>query len=316
MRLLVFGAGAVGSVVGGFMAKAGHAVTLVGRQTHMQAIAESGLRISGIWGDHSVHKIAAKTDVADLKAGDFDLIVLAVKSYDTEDAVQTIKHLLDADTLVCSYQNGLGNAECIAEHIGWDRCIDARVIYGAWLPEPGHAEVTVTAMPATFGAYNNAVPKTRIEEIAQAMDEAGIPSCYTENIVTDLWLKVAYNCSLNPLSALLDVPYGGLLETEDTRAIMAEVIEELYRVGSAMGVSLVPETAGGYRELLFNTLIPTTAAHYASMREDFRLGRRTEIDSLNGAICRHGEEHGIPCPTNTLLTRLVRAREYGYLSHA
>jgi len=81
-------------------------------------------------------------------------------------------------------------------------------------------------------------------------------------------------------------------------------------VADAMGVRLKPATAESYIDLLFQVLIPPTAAHYASMREDFRRRRRTEIDALNGAIVRHGELHGVPCPTNSMLARLVRAREH------
>jgi 2-dehydropantoate 2-reductase len=114
------------------------------------------------------------------------------------------------------------------------------------------------------------------------------------------------------LSALLDVPYGALLDTEYTRETMREVVRELYAVADAMRVRLDPLTAEEYIPLLFERLIPPTAAHYASMREDFRHKRRTEIEALNGAICRYAGQNGVRCPTNTVLTRLVHAREHGY----
>ena len=310
------GAGSLGSVVGGFMSIAGHAVTLVGRKAHMDAIAHDGLRVTGIWGDRRANSLTTRTDVSGLKAGAFDLILVMVKSYDTADAVQAIQPLVDADTLVCSYQNGLGNAECIAEAVGWERCIGARAIYGAWLPENGRADVTVIANPTALGTYHADTPVERVQEIVQAMDDAGLPTVYTDRIATVLWSKVAYNCAMNPLSALLDIPYGELLNSEDTRTTMRDVTHELYMVGHALGVRLDPSTPEAYIDLLFNVLIPPTALHYASMREDFRRQRRTEIDALNGAICRYGEEHGIPCPVNDRLTRDVRAREQDYLSSA
>jgi 2-dehydropantoate 2-reductase len=309
MRMLVMGAGAVGSVVGGFMAKAGHEVHFVGRQAHMNAIAEHELRISGIWGEHRVRNIETFTKVP--AAGEvYDFILMAVKAYDTESATHAIKPFVGPETLVCSYQNGLGNAETMAAILGWEHILDARVIFGVWLPEPGHAEVTVTADATSIGCYRDAVPMPRIEAHAKAMDEAGIPSRATDTIATYLWGKVAYNCALNPLSALLGIPYGGLLEMEDTRYTMREIIHELYAVGRAMDVALRPPTPEEYIERLFDHLIPVTADHYASMHEDLRRGRRTEIDALNGAICRFGAEYGIPCPTNTVLSRLIRAREH------
>ena len=306
------GTGSVGSVVGGFMAQAGHDVVLVGRQTHMDAIAANGLRISGIWGDHNVHDLQTHTDLANVN-GPFDFILMSVKSYDTRSASEAIKPYVGADTLVCSYQNGLGNAEIIADVLGWEHVIDARVIYGVWLPEPGHAEVTVTADATALGGYHDTVPIDRVRTIAKAMDEAGIPTHESDAIATFLWNKVAYNCALNPLSALLDVPYGALLDTEETKAMMREIVTELYEVGSATGIALDPDSAEGYIDRLFGHLIPVTAGHYASMREDFQRKRRTEIDVLNGAIVRLGQEHEIACPTNLALTRLVRAREHRYL---
>lgn len=307
------GAGSLGSVVGGFMAKAGHDVTLVGRAPHMNAIRESGLRITGIWADHLVRDLDPRTDVSGLANGDFDLIVVAVKAYDTARAAETIAPLVDMDTLVCSYQNGLGNAERIAETIGWAHTFGARAIYGVRLPENGHADVTVIANPTALGTYDPATPADRVREIAAAMDAAGLPTVYSEKIATVLWSKVAYNCALNPMSALLDVPYGALAESEHTRAVIERVIVELYAVGHAMGIALEPATAEAYLELFYGELVPPTAEHYASMREDFLRERRTEIDALNGAICRYGEAHGVACPVNATLTRLVRAREERYL---
>lgn len=310
MRVLVMGAGAMGSVVGGFLAKAGHAVTFVGLDPHMRVIREKGLTITGIWGEHRVTTLDARTSVAELERGAFDLILITVKSYDTETAVNIVEPLVDGDTLVCSYQNGLGNAEIIAAAVGWERTIGARVIFGVWVPEPGCAKVTVIANPTALGVYDETAPIDRVRAIAEDMNAAGVPTVYTDKIATVLWAKIAYNCALNPLSGLLDVPYGVLAETGHTRATIQEIIAELYAVAQAMKVPLEPETADGYLALLFERLIPPTAAHYASMREDFKQKRRTEIDALNGAICRYGLQQGVPCPTNTVLTRLVRAREH------
>jgi len=311
VRFLVIGGGSIGSAAGGFMAKAGHHVTLVGLDSdHIAAIREKGLRIVGIWGEHHVGSMRAQTTPDGLRRGDFDLIIISVKSYDTEIAVRSIAHLVDDKTLVCSYQNGLGNAEKIAEVVGWERTVGARVIFGARLLDPGCVEITVIANPTALGVYEIGPPTERVREIAAVMDAAAIPTIYTDEIATLLWGKVAYNCALNPLSGLLDVPYGALAKSEHTLDIILSVIGEFYAVARAMRIRLDPATVPEYMDLFINKLIPPTAAHYASMREDFRLKRRTEIDALNGAICRYGQEQGVECPTNTLLTRLVRAREY------
>lgn len=316
LRILVMGAGAIGSVVGGFMAKAGHRVALVGREPHMAAIAQRGLRITGIWGEHRSSGLTTLTNVNGLTPGSFDLILVTVKSYDTDSAAKAVAPLADANTLLCSYQNGLGNAEAIAAHVGWERTIGARAIYGVVMREPGWVDVTVIANPTALGTYSGKTPASRVRQIAEQMNAAGLPTCYTDKIRTVLWNKVAYNCALNPLSALLDVPYGALLDTNHTREMMRAIVFELYSVASAMGVAMEPGTPEGYVRHLFEELIPPTAAHYASMRADFVNRRRTEIDALNGAICRYAREHGIDCPVNTVLTQLVRAKEHALLGRS
>ena len=312
MNILIFGAGAIGSVVGGFLAQAGHRVTLLGREAHMAHVREHGLRITGIWGEHHVTTLQTATGLDEVDE-DFDFILVTVKSYDTAAAAKNIARIAGPETLVGSYQNGLGNAEAIAAEVGWARTFGARAIYGVWLPETGHAEVTVIAEPTALGVYREETPADQVRELAEAMDAAGLPTVYTNRIETLQWAKVAYNCALNPLSALLDVPYGAMAETEDTRSIMLEVVQELYAVGNARGVALDPPTAEAYMTRFYEVLLPPTAQHYASMREDFRRHRRTEIDALNGAICRYGSELGLACPANSMLARLVRAREYRYL---
>ncbi len=303
------GAGAMGTAVGGFMARAGHDVVFIGREPHVTAMRSKGLHITGIWGEHHLGPLDAYTSLADMPKQNYDLVLIAVKSYDTPEAIRQIEAHVPPMTLLCAYQNGLGNAEILAEAAGWERVLVARVIFGARINHPGHVDITVIAEPTAIGAYHDAGPVDKAHHIAEAMDSAGVPTVYTDQIQTILWSKVAYNCALNPLSALLDVPYGELAKHAYTRAIMEDVIRELYAVGNALDIPLAPDTADAYLQRFYDKLLPPTAAHYASMREDLKKGRRTEIDALNGRIAQLGEEHDIPCPANALLTALIHARE-------
>ena len=303
------GAGAMGSAVGGFMALNGHDVTLVGRQKHIAAILQKGLDIHGIWGEHHVTGMSAHADIGEVKDNGFDLILIAVKSYDTENAARLVKPFVGETTFVCSYQNGLGNAETLSTHYGWEKVLGARVIFGARINQPGEVEITVIAEPTAIGSYQPGAADEKARAVAMCMNDSKIPTVYTQNIQTILWSKVAYNCALNPLSALLDVPYGRLAEKECTRKIMEEVVHELYAVGNAMKIRLDPASSEAYIEKFYGKLLPPTAAHYASMREDLKNNRRTEIDALNGCIERFGIQHGIACPANGLLTALIHARE-------
>lgn len=313
MRFLIIGAGAIGSVVGGFLQQAGHQVELLGRATHLDAIRSQGLHISGIWGEHLVRGMGLHTAPDTVPYLDYDAIILCVKAYATPEAARIAAQFAGPDTLVVAYQNGLGNAEAIALEVGWGRTIGVRAIYGVRIDTPGCAEVTVIAAPTAIGVYRpEDAPPARVEQVRQlvaAMATAGLPTVAVDNIPAVLWGKVAYNAALNPLSALLDVPYGALPESSDTRQIMEQVIRELYAVAGAMGVAMQPDNADGYLTHFYTELVPPTAAHYASMREDLRHGRRTEVDALNGAIVRFGAQHGLPCPANTFLTQLIHAHE-------
>ena len=309
MRILVMGAGALGSVAGGFMAKHGHQVVLVGRTAHMNAISEKGLRVSGIWGNHQIQDLHSCTTIGQVSGKNFDLILIAVKSYDTAHAVECIAPRVGPDTLVCSYQNGLGNAETVAQAYGWERTVGARAIYGVTIQEPGHAKVTVIAQPTALGLFTDAGPAGKVQEIAKAMDAAGLPTVFTHQIATKIWAKVAYNCALNPLSALLDATYGELRDTPAAWEIMTHVIRELYTVANARGVPMDPPGAEAYIELFHDKLVPPTAAHYASMHADLKHRRRTEIDALNGAIAQFGKAANLPCPVNNNLVHLIKARE-------
>ncbi len=309
MRILVFGAGALGCVVGGFLKKAGHEVVLVGRQEMVEAIQKEGLYISGIWGNHYIPEIPAFLNISHDWKGKFDLVILSVKSYDTEKAIQEIFPILGENTYVCSYQNGLGNIEKIAEYIGMEKTIPARVIFGSRVLKPGLVQVTVIAEPTALGRFKGGPEEEIVREIAELMNKAGIPTMYVENIEGLIWAKVAYNSALNPLSALLDVPYGRLMEIEETQGIMKKVIQELYAVANKKNVPMIIPTPEEYINHLFYKLIPPTAEHYASMREDLIQGRKTEIDALNGAIVRIGRELSIECPVNSLLSDLIKSRE-------
>lgn len=312
MRFLVMGAGAIGSIFGGFLRRAGHDVALVGRHTHMAAIAKAGLRISGIWGDHQIGGLRTFETVAQVAGERFDAIFLSVKSYDTETAMaQLAAAQPSGDPPVVSLQNGLGNVETIARFVGADRTIGGRVIFGVELVEPGHYRVTVYAEEVMLGAFErDAVSGKVIAVLAATLKEAGIPTLATDRIHAYLWAKILYNCSLNPVATLLGTHYGELAEHEETRVILQRVVREIYAVAGKRRVDMLVPTADAYLDLLLGRLIPATYDHHPSMLQDIRAGRRTEIDAMNGAIVRYGQEcGGIETPTNELLTLLIKALE-------
>lgn len=309
MRILVFGAGAIGSVLGGFLAKAGHDVTLLGRAWHLDVIRKQGLTISGLWGEHRVTTLATATSLEEVpRPASYDWVFVCVKAHQTAEAASVLPALLGPQTLVCAFQNGLGNYEVLTQAVAPSRVALGRIIFGVEI-SPGHVRVTVCADELLLGAPDRRVPRKQVAALVAALQESGIPARATTTILQVLWAKVLYNCALNGLSTLLEVPYGKLLDSPPARRMMGEIVEEAYRVAAAHQIRLEPSTAEAYRELLFKRLIPDTAAHRSSMLQDVLAGKPTEIESLNGALVRLGQHANVPVPVNALITRLVHLKE-------
>jgi 2-dehydropantoate 2-reductase len=300
MRYLIVGTGALGSVFGGLLQNSGQDVTFIGRGGHFEHLRRQGLTIDGIWGEFRMGPVAAA--VGDPAVPDlYDVILLCVKSYDTAAACQRVRGRLAPQGLIISVQNGLGNLESIAQVFGAERTIGARVIFGA--------RVTVYAAPVLLGTMDPESPRAALALVAEDLSRAGIPTEVVTDVVPHLWDKVLYNCALNPLGAILSAPYGALGENPQTRELMRLIIAEIYQVARAKGVELHHADAATYFRHFLENLVPPTAAHWPSMWQDLQAGRRTEIEALNGAICRYGQETGVATPYNESVSRLIRFLE-------
>lgn len=311
MKVLVFGAGGVGSVVGGFLARTGHDVSLLGRAWHLDVIEKQGLVITGIWGDYRIKAFELFRNVADVrkKNPSFDLIILTVKSYDTEKASKELLPLMSEKTMLLSLQNGLGNIETILQAgVQPEDYLAGRVIFGADL-SPGVVKVTVNADSVRIGELPGVTAKVSAFQIARAFAGAKIPAEAVPDILTYIWAKVIYNCALNAICSLHQMPYGKILENSETQVQMEHVVRECYAVGLAKRVALDPSNAEAFMDLLTRELIPSTAPHFPSMFQDLKRGKRTDIDALNGAISRYAKELGIPAPENEKLTRQIHELE-------
>ena len=304
-RFLVAGAGALGTAFGAMLRRAGCEVTFLGRnEAHMAAVRAGGVKVSGLWGEHLITGIAAHTDAAQTTEADY--VLVTTKSIDTADIVAAVAPRQPSARFV-TLQNGLGNIEAIEGAVGRERTIGGMVIIGFTIPSPGEVKVTVIGGDVLIGRPDGATdPATRA--LAETFDAAGITTHLTDNIRGAVWGKVLYNCSLNPLGAILDVPYGELASPH-TWAIIEDVVKECFAVAASVGVTLKWNEPAAYLELLRSRQLPDTAAHRASMLQDIERGRRTEIDHLNGAIARLARERGIAAPVNESLAALVRYLE-------
>lgn len=308
--ILIAGAGALGSVIGGMLARAGERVTLLGRKPHLEAIAARGLEIEGLWGEHRVRGIELATDGSEL-CGPYAAVLVTAKAYDTATVGRLVAPHLGPDSVVISVQNGLGNVEALEAAVGKGRVIGGRVIFGAEVVSVGRVRVTVYADPLLLGAPDPcARPELQAAAArwAERLDRAGVPAEPTERIAAALWGKVLYNAPLNPLGALLGCRYGELAADPDARMLMDGIIEEAFTVAHAEGIELPWADAAAYRETFYGRLVPVTADHRSSMLQDLERGRPTEVDAINGAVWARGRRRNIAAPLNAAMTRLMHVR--------
>ena len=312
MNIIVLGAGAIGLVFGGFLAKAGHRVIFLGREENVSAVKKHGLFIEGLWGNHLIKNIAGYTNLRELKekeGASWDLVLLTVKSYDTENMLKAFHETFANPMPILSLQNGLGNLDKIIQIIGSKWAMAGRVIFGAEIDSPGRVSVTVYAEEVIVGGIENGIDYQRVTEVSDTLSNAGIPTLPTHEIKKYIWGKVLYNSALNGLGAILGVKYGFLREHESSRMLITSIVQEFFRVLEKENIKLDWPTPAAYLDDLFERLIPATYDHYPSMLRDIQNRKRTEIDSINGAIVEIAQKHGIDVPVNWLITTLVKTQE-------
>ena len=303
MRYLIMGTGALGTVFGGLLRQAGQMVEFIGRGEHFDVLRRQGLTIDGIWGQVQLGPVKVSPEDP---GQPYEVILLCVKSFDTRTACRQIKSLLAPLGLIISIQNGLGNLEVISQECGPGAAVGARVIFGAKISRPGLATVTVYADKVLLGMKPQENLNPQLHQVAADLNQAGIPTTLVDNIVTHIWEKALYNCALNPLGAILGVTYGELAASPHTRELMSAIIKEIYQVATVKQIPLQYLTAPAYFQHFLERLVPPTAAHHPSMLQDLQQGRRTEIEALNGAICRYAATYNLVTPSNETVCRLIR----------
>jgi 2-dehydropantoate 2-reductase len=300
MKILILGAGAVGLSLAAKLSAVAD-VHAVCRRKHADEIAAHGLRLTGIWGEGAFRFSAAENVPKDAS---YDYIFISAKSLDTEAICSTFAPVIDGHEVV-SLQNGIGNEEIIARIT--DNVIGGTIITGfEWRGTAG-VHVTVEAGPVKLGRFPDGLDAP-VERLVGLLQRAGIRAEGSPHIRADLWAKTIYNCALNPLGAVMDVPYGKLGDPASWR-IIEGIVREAFAVVDAEGVRLPWNDAASYLEYLRTFQLPATASHHSSMLQDITRGRKTEIDFLNGAIVERAKKHGVPAPVNATIADLIRFRE-------
>ncbi len=296
MKILIVGAGAVGGYFGGMLARSGEDVTFLARGEHLKAIQEKGLYIKSINGDFNV-KIKAVDRPYDNEK--YDLIVIAVKSYDLSNACNNIKGTVKNDTVLMSLLNGVDSEEIIGSIFGIEKVIGSVAFIGSQISEAGVISHTASGM-ITIGELNGSKSK-RCEEILNIFESAKIPIKLSENIQKDIWAKMVWNTGFNAITALTGSLVSDVLSIPESRKIVEMAMKETVDAADKKGIRLSDD-------LVEKTVSKTLKAGEikTSMLQDRENGKAMEIDSINGAIVRLGHEMNISVPVNETLYGVIK----------
>ena len=314
MKFLIYGAGALGQALGCLLKSTGHDVDFILRQRFIPSLLQYGLQVTGIFGSYSVslHPSHLFEETSRVSNRSYDYVLLTTKAYDTSKAIKELVQISNQFKHIVSMQNGCGNVEQLEAFFGSEKALGARVITGFEITSPGQVEITVSADAIHVGSCIHGVIPQAAEKLAEIITAAGHPCLAVEDIYRSLFTKLLYNCTLNPLGAVLGVHYGKLAERQETRQIMTRIIEETYAVILALGGKTDWPDAESYKQAFFEKLIPATSNHRPSMLQDLENHKPTEIDALTGYVSLQGRRHNIPTPTCDLLSCLVKFKECSF----
>lgn len=299
---VVVGAGAVGSYYGGLLARAGHAVTLVGRGPHVQSIQARGLLLHQAGQTHNI-ALAASTDLSAVRTA--DLVLLCVKSPDTDAVARQMAPLLPTGALVMSLQNGVDNADTLALHLA-QPVMPVAVYVATAMPGPGevqhHGRGELVIGPRNARDAADTALATRLQALVRHFASAGVPVQVSPDVMGALWSKLMVNCAYNAVSGLTQQPYGHMAAlpaiVELQRAVVREVVAVAQAAGQPMDLQAALEAMG--------RIAQSMPGQRSSTAQDMARGRPTEIDHLNGFVVRRGAELGVPTPVNQALHALVK----------
>lgn len=313
IRVLIYGGGAVGLGIASCLLQSGNEVDILARPQTVAALETEGLIRTGIFGHVHVKPGAFRCydSLEEACSGPYDFILVCIKSFDSVSAARELggqRACMNGSAKLVLFQNGWGNAEVFAGRFDRSRIFNARVITGFHRHRPNEVEITVHADSIHIGSLFGA-DASAVESLCHAISAGGIPCERTDAIEKDLWAKMLYNCALNPLGAILGVPYGALAEHAATRQLMDGIVEEVFEVMAASGYGTHWQKARDFLAVFYERLVPDTAEHESSMLQDLTAGRRTEIDALNGPVIRLAEERGLTVPYNIAVYRLIRFLE-------
>ena len=303
MKIAIVGTGAMGSVYAGLLGKAGNEVWAIDVwDEHVDAIAGSGLSVTGASGSYVVDslKVGRRPD----DAGSCDLWVIATKAQQVEEVAARIAPLLQPDSVVMAFQNGLGSGERVARHIPKEHImLGIAEGFGSSIPSPGHVHHEGMRL-IRIGEMEGGLTE-RLQMIEQTWRAAGFNVKAFADVNLMIWEKFLCNVTLSAPCAVFDVTVGELMADSEAWAVALGCTMEAYRAGVAKGVPFTFDDPKRY-VTEFAATIPNASP---SMRLDHLAHRASEVDVINGQVVELSRELGLSAPYNETLCAIVRRRE-------
>ena len=303
LRICIVGCGAVGSLFAAHLAQKGEAEVWAYDvwKEHVEAIRKNGLRLSGA--AEFTAKLHATSNAKELPRCDYGIV--ATKAIHTRSAIAQVAHAFDDESAVCSVQNGVGNEEIIAEHV-------KHVIRGTTFPAghpigPGHVGFDIKG-DTWIGPFEpTKTSMSKVEELAGLITRSGMNVIALKDARGAQWTKLIFNAATNPVGALTLLHHGAATRFSATAQLFNDLIAEGEAVAKAQGIEL-----HGDPRALVQKGASAPGKHRASMLQDVLAKRQTEVDFMNGAIVKWGEETGVPTPLNKAVWELIKGLEHAW----
>lgn len=308
MRIIIVGPGAIGLLLYSFLKGVNEETYLLDKsESRAKFIQGNGIKVEGLSGPRYIRDVHISSKAQDLPEA--DLLIIAVKSYDTEDAVRRALPCIGDRTLVASFQNGLGNFELISKYVPEGRIIAGVTNHGATLLSHGHVKHAGSG-ETVIGFYERRsmrTLRTKLEEIVRLFKRAGLDLKIEEDMEKVIWSKLLINVGINALTALTNLKNGYLVKIEPLRRLMHLLVEEAHILSRKKGIKLIyPDP-----HLKVEEVCEKTADNISSMLQDILRGKRTEVDAINGAVVRESKKIGLNAVHNEFITELIHGVEAG-----
>ena len=297
MNILIVGAGGVGGYYGAVLMKAGVNVSFLVTPRSLPILQSKGLTVKSkgeVWN----FKPPVSTNPEDL--GPCDLIIIAVKRYDTEKALDTIQSVVSKDTMILTIQNGIDGEEEILHRFPDANVLGGVAFLASKIEEPGIIS-HIGAGSLGIGELDGSESE-RARSLVDLFKNAGIPTRLSRNIYKTKWEKLCWNSVFNPLSVILNGPLDNILDSKDALDVAYKIFEEIRLLAEKKGISI----DSGLMDEQIN-VTQKLRGYHTSMYEDFSKGKPTEIDYFNGYVCREGVRSNVATPVNYTVTSLVKA---------